>query len=405
MKLSVRFFRPALLLYSLLFVLTSTAFAIDPPQIRWYHTYGREFKEDARMVVSDRAGGYVAAGMSSPEDTTDASIYLVHVDGVGEIIWERFYNYGSQTKAKDIKRFPGDGYLVTGYRLNNDGTGMDGLVMRLNNQGHLIWDFILEGPRDDVAWRSFRVEDGYITVGITESTPGEQKDAFVLRLNEDGEQVWMQTFGSERVERATSAVLLPDEGLVLAGLTRNNPTGNDDGWMLRIDAAGNILWWRQYGGEEDDEFHWVEQTGDGGFILCGRSKSYRPPTVDYNTWLVKTDAEGNEIWNNVYGPSSVSDWAQMVQIIPDGYIMTGSAYSGDNGFQIALVRVNEDGELVYFSGRGFEGYDIGYAIRVTPDGGYIIAGKMLMPGQDYNDLIIGRTRPDVTLPRNKNIFK
>ncbi|MCB2212969.1 hypothetical protein KQI52_12725 [bacterium] len=405
MKLPVRFSRPVLLLCSLLFVLTSTVFAIDPPQIRWYRTYGREFKEDARMLVSDQAGGYVAAGMSSTADTTAANMFLVHVDAVGEVIWQQFYDYGEQTKAKDVKRFRGDGYLVTGYRLNNDGTGMDGLILRLNNQGELIWDHILEGDRDDVAWRSFRVDDGYITVGITESTPGEQKDAFVMRLSEDGERLWLETFGTERVERATSAVLLPDEGLVLAGLSRDNPTANDDGWMMRIDADGNIVWWHQYGGDQADEFHWVEQTEDGGFILCGRSKSYRPPTEDYNTWLVKTDADGNEEWNNVYGPAQAADWAQMVQIIPDGYIMTGSAHTPERGNQITLVRVNEEGELVYFDARGFEGYDIGYAIRVTPDGGYIIAGKMLMEGQEFNDLIIGRTRPDVTLPRNKNIIK
>jgi hypothetical protein len=388
------FFISTLLWIAFSYFFPSSLFAQLPPDLLWARTFGGEFGEDARMIVTDQMGGFVAAGMSNPVDHTVARIYIVHVDGLGQIIWQRVFDYGQVSKAKDIHRLPGQGYLVTGYRQNNDGSGMDGLLLLLNNAGQLVWDQILEGPLDDVAWRTRPVEDGFVLMGITASNPSYTKDAFIAKFTFQGELIWYNLYGSIYPERTTSLVVLPDGGFALAGMTRDTPNQLDNGWLLRTDSEGNELWQQQYGGDRVDEFYWVESLENGGFILCGRTQSNHERD-DFDMWVVETDEFGEVVRTHTAGDPEGDDWAQMIQLVEGGYILTGLGYRDGRQKQVTLVRLDEELNVIYSQDAGSIGIDMAYAIRVLTDGGYVIAGKATRLVDDNLNMFIARTEPDI----------
>lgn len=383
---------------TLLMTLSTLTHAEEPPQVRWFRTFGGPYMEDARMLTMDGAGGCLAAGTTEAEDTTSSRLYIVHVDGLGRILWEQAYIYGHIAKAKDIHLLPEYGYIVTGYRQDDDGTGMDGLVMLLDPTGEVIWDYIFEGEQDDVAWRARPVGDGFIVIGITESNPLARKDSFIAKLSWGGELMWMRQHGTLAADRTTAMVVLPNnEGYLLAGMTRATENLEDDGWLLCLNTEGDSLWARQYGGERTDEFYWIEPLPQGGFILCGGTKSNHD-REDYDTWVVAVDDQGNETGTFAGGTTTGDDWAQMVQVVDDGYVFVGLGHRREHGHQVSILKLDTELNLVYADDRGNEYIDKAFAIRAHPEGGFFIAGKATRPGQEWPDLFIARTRRPPRVP-------
>ncbi|HQO65042.1 MAG TPA: hypothetical protein PK528_15640, partial [Syntrophorhabdus sp.] len=119
-----------------------------------------------------------------------------------------------------------------------------------------------------------------------------------------------------------------DGGYILAGWT--TPLGNDasyyheDAMLIKTDENGNEVWDNSFGGGGYDRSYSVQQTSDGGYILAGFTKSLGDG-FSY-AWLIKTDENGNDIWDRTFGRSNNVDCAYSVQQTSDGgYILAGEA--------------------------------------------------------------------------------
>ncbi|MCP4580637.1 MAG: hypothetical protein GY839_03410 [candidate division Zixibacteria bacterium] len=68
--------------------------------------------------------------------------------------------------------------------------------------------------------------------------------------------------------------------------------------------APDTQWTKQYGTEIHDEATAMHPTSDGGYILVGHTADWRgDPDFISNAYLVKTDANGDTLWTQVYGNS------------------------------------------------------------------------------------------------------
>jgi hypothetical protein len=127
------------------------------------------------------------------------------------------------------------------------------------------------------------------------------------------------------------------------------PVGSIKGeiWLIKTDSNGNEVWDKIFGGSGEDVGKSVQQTSDGGYIIVG-SNPYN--VVSQGIWLIKTDANGNMVWDRIFGESGWNEGKSVQQTSDGGYIITGSTYpygvSGGNS-AVWLIKTDGNGNKVW----------------------------------------------------------
>lgn len=307
--------------------------------------------------------------------------------------------------------------------------------------GQTLFEKIYGGKGDQFGFGVAITPGGYAVAGHT-ALPGSLiTDAWILYLDEAGDTLWTRTFGGSGIDDARSVIITGDSALVACGtyshmapfkadfyLLKINFEGDTlwtcnhfsalsaygysvapatDGFilcgyadvdksiprmmMVRTNTTGDTLWTKLYGDSLGSAGFSAVQTSDLGFIACGYIDSYNPDW-ERNTYVVKTDGEGDTLWTKKF-PISGYDVAWCISETSDhGYILTGYRnFMGTVGTNLAIMRLDEDGALVWMKNYGLSGLDIGYSGMQIQDGGYIFCGQSNEQGSEYQGLYLVRT--------------
>jgi hypothetical protein len=186
-------------------------------------------------------------------------------------------------------------------------------------------------------------DSGFIIFGMTDQGIYGNL-ARLIKTDENGEILWEKYFGNSEnsVENTVgrSLDITSDGGFVLAGYTENISTGLADAWLIKTDSEGNEIWKKTFGREGDDRIHSVQQTADGGYIFAGYTDSFGWGDKDF--WVVKTDETGTEIES-----PSIPQTTELFQNYPNPFNpATTIRYSLSQAGQVELSVYNLNGQLV-----------------------------------------------------------
>lgn len=219
--------------------------------------------------------------------------------------------------------------------------------------------------------------------------------------------VWQRCFGGMDEDRANTVVMTDDGGMVLAGMTRSNDGdvsgqhGWMDVWVLKLDASLNIMWQKCFGGTGIDEAYCIRQTLDGGYILaCGSRSTDGDVTVPHgeeDLWILRLDAAGSLRWQKSYGGSK-EDRAVSITEADDGSYLVAGYILSDNGdvlfnhgaADIWALNLNPQGTVLWQKSLGGTDWDIPGALVQTKDYGFLIAGHSYSEDGDVDCGIEGR---------------
>ncbi|WP_052257196.1 T9SS type B sorting domain-containing protein [Flavobacterium sp. AED] len=223
-------------------------------------------------------------------------------------------------------------------------------------------------------------------------------DYWLLKIDDiSGGLLWQKTIGGNGNEHLISAKETQDGGYILGGYSSSgisgektqSSRGNDDYWIVKLDANRNVIWDKTYGGTGVDRLTSIMQTTDGGYLIGGSSDSNISGEKTENSrgnldmWIIKTDPSGNILWQKTFGGSNF-DWVQSMVKTPDGgYLLAGSSdsnISGDKsqnsrgGGDYWILKIDSLGTIVWQKTIGGDNGDYAKSIIATSDGNYIIGG-------------------------------
>ena len=242
----------------------------------------------------------------------------------------------------------------------------------------ITWEKVMGGNGED---RGMSVEQtidgGYIITGYTEiGSPGYGNfDVWLIKTDSFGNVEWDETFGGSGDDRGYSGQQTADGGYIIAGYTDSYGAGDSDVWLIKTDVQGNSLWEKTYGGTKGEKGSFVQITSDGGYIITGARDSYAPGDTTCDGWLIKTDSLGNEEWSSTFG-DTYSDWGYCVRQTSDGgYIIGGLTETFISYYDAYLVKTDSLGDEEWSKKFGkSDERDSGTCVLQTTDGGYVLAG-------------------------------
>lgn len=237
-----------------------------------------------------------------------------------------------------------------------------------------LWTAIYGGNNDEYGASVQQTSDGgYIVAGYTYSYGAGERDVYLIKTDELGNELWYQTYGGSSNDYGFSVQQTADGGYIVAGQTMSYGVGGYDVWLIKTGASGDSLWSQTFGRGDYDCGHSVQQTADGGYIIAGYTRSYGAGFDD--VYLIKTDASGDTLWTQIFGGSDYDCGYSVQQTTDDGYIVAGyTASYGAGGADVYLIKTDASGNVEWTQTYGGSGWDCGYSVQQTTDGGYIIAG-------------------------------
>jgi hypothetical protein len=238
-----------------------------------------------------------------------------------------------------------------------------------------LWSRTYGGAGSEYSLSVVQTEDGGYILGCSTNSLGAGNfDEWLIKTNAQGDTLWCHTYGGTQEERVANAGPTADGGYFMAGTTRSYGAGNYDFWLVKTDADGNSLWNRTYGGAQEDWAWWGQQTLDGGYILTGYTTSFGAGGRDF--WLVKTNANGDSSWSRTFGGPDWSTGFYVIQTADNGYMIAGETHSfGEPNGDFRLVKTNANGDSLWAHTYGKPWEDTPYCVRQTQDGGYVVVGK------------------------------
>ncbi len=185
--------------------------------------------------------------------------------------------------------------------------------------------------------------------------------------------LWIKTFGGDLPDYAVTVQQTFDEGFISLSKTSSFGAGYSDIWLIKTDEEGIEQWQQTFGGTETEYAGDIKQTADGGYIIVGTTESYGS---DYNKiWLIKTDEFGNELWSQLYGNFD-NQGNSVIQTSDGGYIIAGATWitGNNNYFDALLIKTDANGNEEWSHTYGSTFWDEAINIQQNENNEYLICG-------------------------------
>ena len=323
-------------------------------QIEWRQWYGEEeWSEGFSSVIVSADGGYIAAGSHShTEQLGQPNIFVVKTDAAGNLVWKKSYGKSDfrADGAADITATADGAYLIAGYTQLQQ--HKDAYLIKIDANGAILWEKTYGGSGgDDISRIKPAADGGFVFVGSTSShggTGGADYDFYLVKVDAAGNLVWEKNYGGSNWDEAHSFIFTADGGYLLAGFTASPEFGAvaREAFLIKLDASGNKEWQKLYGWEHKDAANEVIATDDGGYLFVGSSE--RHYDLAFTTWrsdlyVVKTDGSGVEQWSKTFGDVQEEGGSFVRQTSDGGFVICGYTSSYSKANDVYLLKLSRNG--------------------------------------------------------------
>ena len=315
--------------------------------------------------------------------------------------------------AKSVVATLDGGFAVLGYTQSMDGDvigktteNYDFWVLKFNSDALLEWNKTYGGSGDDRGNSLIETSDGgFALLGYTDSVDGDvttnngNRDFWVVKIDAFGALTWQKSIGYAGADEGMSIIETSDNHFILSGVLDVSASGGEgnfgrlstrhaggDYWSIKITQTGGVVWSRFYGGSFTDNPAGVLETASNNLIIVGGSDSNDVDITNnkgsYDFWVVKSTKDGDIIWEKSFGGSEIDEARGIVSSGDGNHVIVGDTRSNEQDVSLNngaadlwLVKISDDGDVLWNSSIGGSNFDVGRSIDLTFDGGFIIAGS------------------------------
>ncbi|MFH2141000.1 MAG: hypothetical protein ABIJ97_01160, partial [Bacteroidota bacterium] len=240
------------------------------------------------------------------------------------------------------------GYVLVGGGMNNQ---VYIITVFIDSVGTLKW---IKKIKNSSISLYHGTDGSFIANNQGYSLAGSQNNAtqngcWLLKFDNNFDTLWTQVYLMDSVFKGFYGGCTTDSGFLLTGIIDidifGNPVVYDNVLLIKTDNAGNMLWYKNYGGNDADIGYKVIPTYDNSYLIGGWTRSFNTFVAQGyrgDWYLVKTDTAGNKIWDRHYGNKYLDD-GRMISLISTkdtGYIMTGGhAVSDGTSFVVTRGKI------------------------------------------------------------------
>ncbi|HLB71609.1 MAG: hypothetical protein OIN88_03075 [Candidatus Methanoperedens sp.] len=364
---------------------------------QWDMVFGNLEMKQIHSVRKTNDGGYIFTGRSGSNPSGSWVVKLTNDTAVPDnsparetqnkftILWTKIYNDRDAVYA--LRQGKDGGIVLTGVNYTNN----QAFLMKTDNSGKELWNNTFSWRNNERSYMNQfnsideTMDGGYILGGMTVYNAYGVYDAWLVKTDREGKELWNRTIGSKDANEHISVVRAQDDGYVVAinVIPNNFQEVPEESWFIKTDLKGNQLWIKRFNGTIKD----FRRDRDRGYILTtfefggwGYKDNTTPPTG----WIIRTDESGSEMWKRSFGeyPFRIVTPNSVLQTGDGGYIVVGDYSDNFDHIQDAWVKRydqtgNETWRKIIKSRSG--GLDQSYhSVVETDDGGYIIGGKINM---------------------------
>ncbi len=285
--------------------------------------------------------GFVIAGSEDSLQTGGADMLLLKTDSAGQMQWVRTYGAAGDAIAYDVVQDASNGYVIAG---RTSGAGESDLyIVRTDTAGDTVWtrtygDAGLEYGKSIV----LSPRQTFTVLANTNSFGQGSMDAWLLRMDLNGGVEWSHTFGADSMDFGMDLVLTRDSGYAFTGYTYNRSAGIYNSWLVRTDRNGDTLWTRTYHPGYEQKLYGLFQSADRGFVVGGHRMETNGPDFDQSIYVSRVDLHGDTVWTRIINESPQPNVEQLVHSAfqtTDG----GFLFAGTYGEAIYLLKTNGNG--------------------------------------------------------------
>lgn len=305
---------------------------------------------------------------------------VINADVPPKLVWGKHLGTPEDDEVKGVAIDKSGNIYVAGHTNGKIGEtdyeGQDIFLCKLTNDGEILWTKQFGSSQDEWCQTLAIDKENHLYVGGT--TNGElggqnagRADAFMIKFNDQGNQIWAHQFGTDKDDGLNFIFVNAEGDVFVTGETRGDLAGTYaggvyDAFIAKYNSAGELCWMKQYGTSQREKGYGITTDRTGACYLTG---SYG--------FVVKYDKDGNIIWNWTW-PSATYNF-QSIVVDDSGHVYLGG---GDNNTGVGHIIKMEDNESQKQIWRKTYGrpWALYYGIMLVDDGtGDIIGGGCLGP--------------------------
>ena len=309
------------------------------------------------------------------------SLLLILLNGLSltaqiEVDWDRTYGGSNEDLFYHAIQASNGNIIAVGETASNAQGGLDGFLQIID---HYTGDPIVEkrigGKKKDGFTSVVQTLDGhFLLAGFTESIGEGKRDGWLVKIDEQGNLVWEATYGTAKDDGFNAMVYLPKENsIILSGIRESQKDG--DIWLLKI-KEGEIRWESTIGQGHFKDVKGMTLSRDQGVVLIGNTQKSKK-SKDGNIYLLKAKPNGQLDWERFFGEKAYEEGLDVVATKDGGYALTGltTSKTGNGKMDIWLLKTFDNGQLQWDEKIGGQDDDLANAIIETEDQGFILVGQ------------------------------